>query len=64
MSLMNVVPTTVNTFGATFATNAAYGNGFTTTTYLWISVVGNIVAVHPDPVRRQPDRQDRPPARA
>src|SRR5215207_7190201 len=38
MSLMNVVPTTVNTFGATFATNAAYGNGFTTTTYLWISV--------------------------
>jgi MFS family permease len=45
MSLMNVVPTTVNTFGATFATNAAYGNGFTTTTYLWISVVGNIVAV-------------------
>src|SRR5918993_1153932 len=45
MSLMNVVPTTVNTFGATFATNAAYGNGFTTTTYLWISVVGNVVAV-------------------
>jgi MFS family permease len=45
MSLMNVVPTTVNTFGAAFATNEAYGNGFTTTTYLWISVIGNIVAV-------------------
>jgi MFS family permease len=45
MSLMNVVPTTVNTFGATFATNTAYANGFTTTTYLWISVIGNIVAV-------------------
>jgi MFS family permease len=45
MSLMNVVPTTVNTFGATFATNQAYGNGFTTTTYLWISVVGSLVAV-------------------
>ena len=45
MSLMNVVPTTVNTFGATFATNQAYGNGFTTTTYLWISVIGNVVAV-------------------
>ena len=45
MALLNVVPTTVNTFGATFATNEAYGNGFSTTTYLWISVVGNIVAV-------------------
>jgi MFS family permease len=45
MSLMNCVPVTVNTFGATFATNQAYGNGFTTTTYLWISVVGNVVAV-------------------
>ena len=45
MALMNVVPTTVNTFGATFATNEAYGNGITTTNYLWISVVGNIVAV-------------------
>ena len=33
-----------------------------TTNYLWISVSGNIVAVHPDPVRRQPVRQDRPPA--
>ncbi|QJY48921.1 MFS transporter [Pseudonocardia broussonetiae] len=45
MALMNVVPITVNTFGATFATNESYGNGFSTTTYLWISVTGNIVAV-------------------
>ncbi len=45
MALLNVVPTTVNTFGATFATNEAYGNDFSTTTYLWISVVGNIIAV-------------------
>jgi MFS family permease len=45
MSLMNVVPTMVNTFGATYATNRAYENGFSVTTYLWISVVGNIVAV-------------------
>jgi len=45
MALMNVVPITVNTFGATFATNQTYGNGFSTTTYLWISVTGNIVAV-------------------
>jgi MFS family permease len=45
MSLLNVVPTTVNTFGATFATNEAYGNNISTTTYLWISVIGNIIAV-------------------
>lgn len=45
MALMNTIPTTVNTFGATFATNQAYGNGFSTTMYLWISVVGNIIAV-------------------
>lgn len=45
MALMNVVPTTVTVFGATFATNAAYGVGLTTSNYLWISVVGNSVAV-------------------
>ena len=45
MALMNVVPTTVTVFGATFATNAAYGVGLTTPNYLWISVAGNIVAV-------------------
>jgi MFS family permease len=45
MALMNVVPTTVTTFGATYATNQAYGVRMSTTTYLWISVVGNIVAV-------------------
>ena len=45
MALMNVVPTTVTVFGATFATNAAYGVGLRTSDYLWISVAGNIVAV-------------------
>ncbi|MGS0686352.1 MFS transporter [Nakamurella sp. GG22] len=45
MALMNAIPTVVVTFGATFATNAAYGVGLTTTNYLWISVSGNIVAV-------------------
>ena len=45
MALMNAVPTTVNTFGATYATNEAYGIGISTTTYLWISVIGNIIAV-------------------
>ncbi len=45
MALMNAVPTAVTVFGATFATNAAYGVGLTATNYLWISVSGNIVAV-------------------
>jgi MFS family permease len=45
MALMNVVPTAATIFGATYATNKAYGVGFSTTTYLWISVVGNVVAV-------------------
>ena len=56
MALMNAIPTAVTVFGATFATNAGYGVGLTTTNYLWISVIGNVVAVDPDPVRRQPDR--------
>jgi MFS family permease len=35
----------VTVFGATFATNAGYGVGLTSTNYLWISVAGNVVAV-------------------
>ena len=45
MALMNAIPTAVTSFGATFATNAAYGVGLTATNYLWISVSGNIIAV-------------------
>lgn len=45
MALMNVVPVTATVFGATYATSKAYGLGFSATTYLWISVVGNAVAV-------------------
>jgi MFS family permease len=45
MALMNAIPTAVTVFGATFATNAGYGVGLTTTNYLWISVIGNVVAV-------------------
>ena len=45
MALMNVVPTTVTVFGATFATNAAYGIGLRPSDYLWITVAGNVVAV-------------------
>jgi MFS family permease len=45
MALMNIIPTTTTVFGASYATSTAYGVGFSTTTYLWISVVGNAVAV-------------------
>ena len=46
MALMNAVPVATTVFGATYATNKeAYGIGFDTATYLWISVVGNAVAV-------------------
>jgi MFS family permease len=45
MALMNAIPTAVTVFGATFATAAGYGVGLTSTNYLWISVIGNIVAV-------------------
>jgi MFS family permease len=45
MALMNAIPTAVTVFGATFATAAGYGVGLTSTNYLWISVLGNVVAV-------------------
>jgi MFS family permease len=45
MALMNVVPTATTVFGATYATNKAYGINISTTAYLWISVVGNAVAI-------------------
>jgi MFS family permease len=46
MALMNAVPTAATVFGATYATNEEeYGIGFSTATYLWISVAGNVVAV-------------------
>jgi MFS family permease len=45
MALMNAIPVATTVFGATYATNEAYGVGMSTTTYLWISVVGNAVAV-------------------
>jgi MFS family permease len=45
MALMNAVPTATTIFGATYATNPTYGINFERSTYLWISVVGNTVAV-------------------
>jgi MFS family permease len=46
MALMNAVPVAATVFGATYATNEdEYGIGMATSTYLWISVLGNTVAV-------------------
>jgi MFS family permease len=45
MALSGVIPIVVVTFGGVYATNPAYANGFSTTTYLWISAVGNAVAL-------------------
>src|SRR3954468_21575759 len=45
MALMNAIPVATTVFGATYATNDAYGVGMSKTSYLWISIVGNGVAI-------------------
>ena len=45
MALMNVIPVVTTVFGAAYAVQAAYGVGFAPDVYLWIPVLGNIVAV-------------------
>jgi MFS family permease len=45
MALMNVIPVVTAIFGAAYAVQAAYGIGFHKDVYLWIPVLGNIVAV-------------------
>jgi|UniRef100_UPI000D3606F5 MFS family permease len=45
MALMNVVPVVATVFGAAYAVQAAYGIGFQKDVYLWIPVLGNILAV-------------------
>ena len=45
MALMNVIPVVTTIFGAAYAVQAAYGIGFQKDVYLWIPVLGNIVAV-------------------
>ncbi|NNG20545.1 MHS family MFS transporter [Naumannella sp. ID2617S] len=44
MALMNVIPTVTTVFGAAYATQKAYGVGFHKDVYLWIPVLGNILA--------------------
>src|ERR1700730_5317628 len=45
MALMNVVPVVATIFGAAYAVQPAYGIGFAKDIYLWIPVLGNILAV-------------------
>jgi len=45
MALMNVIPVVATIFGGAYAVQAAYGIGFHADVYLWIPVVGNILAV-------------------
>lgn len=44
-SFMNVTPIVATVFGAAYAVQPIYGIGFSKEMYLWIPVVGNIVAV-------------------
>jgi MFS family permease len=45
MALMNVIPVIATIFGAAYAVQPAYGIGFPKDVYLWIPVLGNILAV-------------------
>lgn len=44
MALMNTIPVVTTVFGAAYAVQKAYGIGFHKDVYLWIPVLGNIVA--------------------
>ena len=45
LALMNVIPVVTTIFGAAYAVQPSYGVGFHKSVYLWIPVIGNIVAV-------------------
>jgi len=62
MALMNVIPVVATIFGAAYAVQPGYGIGFSKDVYLWIPVLGNIVAVFVIPfVGRLTDRIGRRP---
>src|SRR5271166_4353554 len=50
MALMNVIPVVTAIFGAAYAVQPGYGIGFNKDVYLWIPVLGNILAVLVIPV--------------
>jgi MFS family permease len=50
MALMNVIPVVAAIFGAAYAVQPGYGIGFPKDVYLWIPVLGNVLAVVVIPV--------------
>ena len=50
MALMNVIPVVATIFGAAYAVQPAYGIGFEKDVYLWIPVLGNMLAVFVIPI--------------
>jgi MFS family permease len=50
MALMNTIPVVTTIFGAAYAVQPGYGIGFQRDVYLWIPVLGNVVAVAIIPV--------------
>jgi MFS family permease len=50
MALMNVIPVVTAVFGAAYAVQAAYGIRFHADIFLWIPVLGNILAVFVIPI--------------
>jgi MFS family permease len=62
MALMNVIAVVATIFGAAYAVQPAYGIGFSKDVYLWIPVLGNLVAVIVIPfIGRWSDRIGRRP---
>jgi MFS family permease len=62
MALMNVIPVVTAVFGAAYAVQAAYGIGFHKDIFLWIPVLGNVLAVFVIPyVGNMSDRIGRKP---
>ena len=45
MALMTVIPVVTTIFGAAYAVQPGYGIGFDKSVYLWIPVLGNVLAV-------------------
>jgi MFS family permease len=45
MTLTNVVGMATLVFGVAYATQEGYGNGFSTSEFLWVTLVANIVAI-------------------
>src|SRR5690242_6856226 len=45
MALMNVIPVVTSIFGAAYAVQPGYGIGYSKDIYLWIPILGNILAV-------------------